>query len=163
MVVVSCMDVRLVELLPKALDLHNGDAKIIKNAGEIISHLFGSIMRSIVPTLYELNADEIFIIGHHGCGMSQTNPKGTLRKAKGRGVATQDVLNTLEYAGIDLEKWLFDFDNVVDSIKNNIELVRNHPLTPKDAPVRGLAIAPDTGKLDLIVDGYKEIPINKNK
>lgn len=163
MVVVSCMDARLVELLPKALDLHNGDAKIIKNAGGIISHPFGSIMRSIVTAVYELNADEIFIIGHHGCGMSQTNPKGTLQKAKERGVATQDVLNTLEYAGIDLEKWLFGFDNVVDSIKNNIELVRNHPLIPKDVPVHGLAIAPDTGKLDLIVDGYKEISTSENK
>ena len=30
--VLSCMDTRLTELLPKALGLRNGDAKIIKNA-----------------------------------------------------------------------------------------------------------------------------------
>ncbi|WP_219837008.1 carbonic anhydrase [Paenibacillus sp. R14(2021)] len=162
MVVVSCMDARLVELLPKALDLHNGDAKIIKNAGGIITHPFGSIMRSIVTAVYELNADEIYIIGHHGCGMSQSNPKGTLQKMLDRGVATPEILSALEYAGIDLHKWLFGFDNVVDSIKANIELVRNHPLIPKDVPVHGLAIAPDTGKLDVIVDGYKELTLNIN-
>lgn len=161
MVVVSCMDARLVELLPKALDLHNGDAKIIKNAGGIISHPFGSIMRSIVTAVYELNADEIFIIGHHKCGMSQSNPKATIQKALDRGVVSQDVINNLEYAGIDLHKWLFGFDNVVDSIKGNIDLVRNHPLIPKDVPVHGLAIDPSTGKLDLVVDGYKEVSVAK--
>lgn len=162
MVVVSCMDARLVELLPKALDLHNGDAKILKTAGGTITHPFGSIMRSIVTAVYELNAEEIYVIGHHGCGMSQSNPKGTLQKILDRGVASSEILSALEYAGIDLHKWLFGFDNVVDSIKGNIELVRNHPLIPKDIPVHGLAIAPDTGKLDVIVDGYKELPVNAN-
>lgn len=32
--VLTCMDTRLTELLPAALGLKNGDAKIIKNAGE---------------------------------------------------------------------------------------------------------------------------------
>ena len=32
MVILSCMDTRLTELLPKALNIKNGDAKIIKNA-----------------------------------------------------------------------------------------------------------------------------------
>ncbi|MFE5429188.1 beta-class carbonic anhydrase [Peribacillus simplex] len=162
MVIVSCMDARLIELLPKALDLHNGDAKILKTAGGTITHPFGSIMRSIVTAVYELNAEEIYVIGHHGCGMSQSNPKGTLQKILDRGVASQEILSALEYAGIDLHKWLFGFDNVIDSIKGNIELVRNHPLIPRDIPVHGLAIAPDTGKLDVIVDGYKELSLNVN-
>ena len=34
--VLTCMDTRLTELLPKALGLKNGDAKIIKNAGGLI-------------------------------------------------------------------------------------------------------------------------------
>lgn len=32
--IVSCMDTRLTELLPAALGLKNGDAKIIKTLGE---------------------------------------------------------------------------------------------------------------------------------
>ena len=31
--IVSCMDTRLIELLPAALGIKNGDVKIIKNAG----------------------------------------------------------------------------------------------------------------------------------
>ena len=37
MAVVACMDARLVELLPQAMGLKNGDATIIKNAGALIS------------------------------------------------------------------------------------------------------------------------------
>src|SRR6476660_87968 len=46
-VVVTCMDTRLVELLPRAMDLRQGDAKVLKTAGAIVSHPFGGIMRSI--------------------------------------------------------------------------------------------------------------------
>ena len=35
--ILSCMDTRLTELLPAALGLKNGDVKMIKNAGGIIS------------------------------------------------------------------------------------------------------------------------------
>ncbi|MGV2686015.1 carbonic anhydrase, partial [Clostridium perfringens] len=37
LVIITCMDTRLVELLPKAMNFKNGDVKIIKNAGAIIS------------------------------------------------------------------------------------------------------------------------------
>lgn len=39
--ILSCMDTRLTELLPAALGIKNGDVKMIKNAGGVISHPFG--------------------------------------------------------------------------------------------------------------------------
>ena len=50
-VVLSCMDTRLTELLPKAMNLKNGDVKLIKNAGATIMHPFGSIMRSVLVAI----------------------------------------------------------------------------------------------------------------
>lgn len=157
MVVVSCMDARLVELLPKALDIHDGDAKVIRNAGGKIASPFDSVMQSVIASVYDLNADEIFLIGHHRCGASQTNPKGTIQKMLDRGVTTPEILSAIEYAGVDLEKWLFGFHDVEDSTQANVDLVRNHPLIPKDVPVHGLVIDPHTGKLNLVVDGYKAL------
>lgn len=66
--IVSCMDTRLIELLPAALGIKNGDVKIIKNAGAIISHPFGSVIRSLMVAIYELGVVEIMIIGHSDCG-----------------------------------------------------------------------------------------------
>lgn len=52
--ILSCMDTRLTELLPAALGIRNGDVKMIKNAGGIISHPFGSVIRSLMVAIYEI-------------------------------------------------------------------------------------------------------------
>ena len=44
--IVTCMDTRLIELLPAALGIRNGDVKIIKNAGATITNPFDSTMRA---------------------------------------------------------------------------------------------------------------------
>ena len=61
------MDTRLTELLPAALGIKNGDVKIIKNAGAIISHPFGSVIRSLLVAIYELGVYEVMIFGHTDC------------------------------------------------------------------------------------------------
>ena len=40
--ILTCMDTRLTSLLPAALGLKNGDVKMIKNAGGVITHPYGS-------------------------------------------------------------------------------------------------------------------------
>src|SRR6266704_1435434 len=70
LVVLTCMDTRLVELLPRAMGFKNGDVKLVKNAGAIVSHPFGSVMRSILLAIYQLGAEEVAVIAHHNCGMA---------------------------------------------------------------------------------------------
>src|SRR5438309_137649 len=100
MVILTCMDTRLIELLPKAMNLKNGDVKIIKNAGAIVSHPFGSVMRSILVAVYALKAQEILVVGHHDCGMTGISPDQILANAKAAGVP-QSTFDTLTQAGID--------------------------------------------------------------
>lgn len=69
--IVTCMDTRLIELLPAALGIRNGDAKLIKNAGGMIVHPFGSAVRSLLISIYELGVEEIMVIGHTDCGVQQ--------------------------------------------------------------------------------------------
>ena len=59
-----------------------------------MSHPFGSIMRSIIVAVYDLHADEICVIGHHGCGMSSIDPDATIRKITESGIS-RDVVATL--------------------------------------------------------------------
>ncbi|HSQ90323.1 carbonic anhydrase, partial [Romboutsia sp.] len=153
-VVLSCMDTRLTDLLPKAMNLKNGDAKIIKNAGAAIMHPFGSIMRSIAVAIYEFEVEEVLIIGHHGCGMCNLNTDDLLNKVAHRGISNETI-NMLSNAGIDVKKWLHGFESVEESIQDSVERIKNHPLIPKDVIVHGLVICPETGKIDIVVDGYK--------
>ncbi|MBO1513123.1 beta-class carbonic anhydrase [Metabacillus bambusae] len=155
LVILSCMDTRLVELLPKAMNIRNGDVKHVKSAGAIVAHPFGSIMRSILVAVYELNADEICVIGHHDCGMSKLNADSFLGHAVERGIS-EETIETLKYSGIDLNRWLKGFDKVEDSVRDSVERIKNHPLLAENIPVHGLVIDPATGKLDVVVNGYED-------
>lgn len=153
LVVLTCMDTRLVELLPRAMDLHNGDIKLLKNAGAIVSHPFGSVMRSILVAVYELGAEEVAVVGHHGCGMTGLSCGRILEKARERGVP-ESVFQTLDHAGVDLRRWLTGFDSPEAGVRASVETVRNHPLLPRGLAVHGMMMDPETGKLDLLIDGY---------
>jgi len=153
LIIVTCMDTRLVELLPKAMNVRNGDVMMIKVAGGVVTHPFGSVMRSIFVALFKLEAQEIAVVGHHGCGMVDLNADDLLRRTEAAGISA-DVLRTLTHSGIQLGDWLAGFKRVEDSVRASVELIRNHPLLPATLPVHGLVMDPETGKLDLVVDGY---------
>ena len=156
LLILTCMDSRLVELLPRAMDLRNGDVKILKNAGALVTHPFGSVMRSILVAVFNLGVCEIAVVGHHGCGMTGLSCTGILDKAMARGVSPA-TLTTLRNSGIDFEQWLRGFDKVEDGVLQSVEMIRRHPLLPSGIPVHGLIISPETGKLDLLCDGYVQI------
>ncbi|MDC3417681.1 beta-class carbonic anhydrase [Aquibacillus salsiterrae] len=152
-VIFTCMDTRLVELLPKALNIKNGDVKMVKNAGAILRDPYDSVMKSLIVATYALEADEIFVIGHHKCGMTGFNREkleGLLSKRD----MPKETLNQLEANGINVEDWIKGFDKVEDSVKNSVEVIRNHPMLPPSIPVHGLVIDPETGGLDLVENGY---------
>ena len=89
--IVTCMDTRLVELLPAALGLRNGDVKMIKNAGGTITNPFDSTMRSLLVAVYELGVNEIMIIGHTGCGVQGMNASKMLGLMRSRGVSDEHI------------------------------------------------------------------------
>ncbi len=148
--IVSCMDARLTELLPAALGLRNGDAKLIKNAGGIISHPFGSAIRSLLIAIYELDVKEILVIGHTDCGARHTDAKQLIEKMKARGVH-QESIDMVEYFGIDFERWLGGFNDLDTSVVKSVETIRNHPLIPSGIQVYGFVIDSYTGKMTKVV------------
>ncbi|EGT3616750.1 carbonic anhydrase [Clostridium perfringens] len=155
LVILSCMDTRLTELLPKAMNIKNGDAKIIKNAGATIMHPFGSIVRSILVAIYEFNAEDVLVVGHHGCGMSNLNSIDMIKKIEERGIK-EETISTIKHCGIDVEKWLHGFGCVEESVKESVTALRNHPLMPSDINIHGLIIDPHTGELEVVINGYEE-------
>lgn len=147
--IVTCMDTRLTELLPAALGLKNGDAKIIKNAGGMISHPFGSAVRSLLIAIYELGVTDIMIIGHTDCGVQKMDSQKVLEDMKARGIP-EDNIRLIGSCGIHLENWLRGFDEVRDAVKSSVSLLRHHPLFPKDVAICGYVMDSVTGELSLV-------------
>lgn|SRR5690625_3503125 len=149
MVIFTCMESRLVELLPRALNIQNGDVKMLKNAGAIIRKPFDSIMKSILVAIYELKAEEVTVIGHHDCGMSHVDTTSLYDKMTERGIEDKTLL-TIKNSGIDFEEEFHGFDTVEKSVEQSVSIIRNHPLLPAHIKVHGLVIDPGTGKVDVV-------------
>ena len=158
MVVFTCMESRLVELLPKALNIQNGDVKMLKNAGAIIRKSYDSIIKSILVAVYGLQAKEVVVIGHHDCGMSHVDTDDLKQKMADRGV-TEDTFKALDYSGVEFEKEFHGFKTVEESIEQSVEIIREHPLLPSDILVHGLVIDPGTGKVDVVSLDEREVSI----
>lgn len=144
--IVTCMDTRLVQLLPAALGIKNGDVKIIKNAGGTITNPFDSTVRSLLVAIYELGVNEVMIIGHTTCGVQGMDGAEMLDLMRKRGI-DEEHISLMKHCGIDLESWLHGFDNTDEAVLETVDLVRNHPLVPKDIIVKGYIMDSVTGEL----------------
>jgi len=144
--IVTCMDTRLVQLLPAALGLRNGDVKIIKNAGGTITNPFDSTMRSLLVAVYELGVNEIMVIGHTGCGVQGMNAAEMLHLMRERGISEEHI-KLMRHCGIDLDSWLHGFEDSTDAVLETVDLISNHPLMAADVRVAGYIMDSTTGEL----------------
>jgi len=144
--IVTCMDTRLIELLPAALGLRNGDFKIIKNAGGTITNPFDSTMRSLLVAVYELGVNEIMVIGHTGCGVQGMNAAEMLHLMRKRGVSEEHI-TLMRHCGIDLDGWLHGFEDTSEAVSETVDLIGKHPLMAADVRVRGYIMDSTTGEL----------------
>lgn len=147
--IVTCMDTRLVKLLPAALGIKNGDVKIIKNAGGTITNPFDSTVRSLLVAIYELGVNEIMIIGHTTCGVQGMDGAEMLHLMRERGI-DEEHISLMKHCGIDLEAWLHGFDETDAAVLETVDLIKNHPLVPKDVIVKGYIMDSETGELNPI-------------
>lgn len=141
--VLTCMDTRLTELLPRALGLRNGDAKIIKNAGAVIPTPWDSAMRSLIVAVYELGVREIMVVAHTTCGACHMSFAHFRKEMLERGIPE----SSLQREDIDLDAWLEGFHDTEASVRKTVDTIVHHPLIPQDITVRGFIIDSATGEL----------------
>jgi len=154
----TCMDTRLVEFLEPAMGIKRGEVKVIKNAGNSITGSFASTIRSLVVAIFELNVKEIMVIGHLDCGITHCTAKNIIEKMLSRGIS----LDAIRMVETELELWLDQFQNPLDNVKSVVYKIRCNPLIPKDIPIHGLIFNPNTGAIDVIIDGYKSNVVEYN-
>ena len=147
--VLTCMGTRLTELLPAALGLRNGDAKIIKNAGGVITHPYGSVVRSLLVAILELGVEEIMVIGHTDCGVQGMDAEKMLDMLIRRGIPREHI-DIVRRSGIDLNKWLEGFSSVEQSVSETVSALKSHPLIPDSITIQGFIMDSVTGELSFV-------------
>ena len=133
--VLTCMDARLEPL--KFLGLELGEAHIIRNGGGRASE---DAIRSLVISNTHLGTNEFLIIHHSDCGM-----EGFTQEEMGK--LLKEKLNTIEGEFVN---WLSIADRI-ESIKNDVMHIRNHPLVAQDIKISGLLFNTKTGELTQII------------
>lgn len=134
--VVTCMDARLHP--EKFLGLDVGDAHVIRNAGGRVSE---DAIRSLVISERLLGTDEVVVIHHTGCGMLTFQNEDLIAKIK-------------EDLGVDATgRDFLPFPDLEQSVRDDVETLRDSDLIPDDISVSGAIYDVETGELREVVRG----------
>ncbi|MCA1819179.1 MAG: carbonic anhydrase [Halobacteriales archaeon] len=135
--VVACMDTR--HNVEKVLGLKHGDAKVIRNAGNLLDD---GTLRSLVVAVHLLGVRHIAILGHTKCGMTLVG-RGEFRIAKSIAATTEVPLHDVMRP--DFQRWLGGFEDAGENVRHSVQLIRSHPLMPKGIEVLGLLYDNESG------------------
>ena len=128
--IVTCMDSRL-HVAP-ALGLALGDAHILRNAGGRVTD---DMIRSLVISQQQMGTREIVVLHHTDCGAQTFNNEDFQEHLKcelGVDVSGQDFL---------------PFQDVDESVREDMKLLRESPLIPDDVVISGAVYDVDTGRM----------------
>lgn len=154
-IILSSLDPSLADLLPQTMNLSQGLTRTIQNGNGMISHPFGSIMRSIIFSIYDLEAREVFVIGQKDVNDPEiTNTAFPNKMLENK--QFQRKIKTLQHAGINIDKWLEGYNHPSDGLRQSVHMIKNHPLLPNHVLVHGLLLDAKTGEMDIIINGTHE-------
>jgi carbonic anhydrase len=154
--VLTCMDARLDPA--QFAGAAEGDAHVIRNAGGRASD---DAIRSLVISYKLLGTREFFVIHHTDCGMqfftndvirgllassletAELTPEGFRDIGKGPGSHAAEYI-----------EWLTIRDPR-QSVIDDVERIRNHPLVPQRIPVHGFIYDVHSGKLIEVEEARK--------
>ena len=128
--IVTCRDSRL-HVAP-ALGLALGDAHILRNAGGRVTD---DMIRSLVISQQQMGTREIVVLHHTDCGAQTFNNEDFQEHLKcelGVDVSGQDFL---------------PFQDVDESVREDMKLLRECPLIPDDVIISGAVYDVDTGSM----------------
>ncbi|TFY53086.1 hypothetical protein EVG20_g10273 [Dentipellis fragilis] len=137
--IVTCMDGRLD---PAAhLGLKEGDAAVIRNAGGLVSEA----LRSLIISQRLLGTREVAVFHHTDCGMLHFNTPQLRNIVKDAAPGDADIAARID--AIDFH----EFSDVEESIKKDVEWLKEQPLIPEDIAITGWVYEVETGKVRQVV------------
>lgn len=142
--VVACMDTRYA--VERVLGLEHGDAKVIRNAGNLLDD---GALRSLLVAVHLLKVEKVAVMGHTKCGMIRLG-RGEFDLAHSINERTDVSLH--EAMRPDFQRWLGGFSDPEDNIHRSMDLILQHPYMPPGLEVVGLIYDNETGRVRPVGD-----------
>jgi carbonic anhydrase len=153
--ILTCMDARLDPA--KYAGLAEGDAHVIRNAGGRATE---DAIRSLVISYKLLGTREWFVIHHTDCGM-ETFSNDVIRGLLAKSLEPATFDGTWKDTGRgpgsragEFIEWLPVVDQS-QSVVDDVQRIRTHPLVPRDLPIYGYIFDVKTGRLNEVADATR--------
>lgn len=150
--VLACMDERMP--VDEALGIRadtpvgGGDAHLFRNAGGIVTD---DAIRSAMLTINFFGTREIVVLQHTGCGMLSANGYDLEKALKEKGIFAHETKKAIDVDDVPMDpslpelslqkgnfaRWIGMMDDVDQTCIKCVELLRNHPLIPKEIIISG--------------------------
>ena len=129
--IVTCMDSRIEPL--EMVGLKIGDAKILRSPGGRVDH---NTLEALVIAVHLLGVQRILVVGHTRCAMASST--------------TQELRDRIEESAGQDASWLTITATVdqIESLADDVQKLRTHPLVPETVTVGGFIYDVDTGALE---------------
>jgi carbonic anhydrase len=154
MAILTCMDARMDPA--KFCGLAEGDAHVIRNAGGRASD---DAIRSLVVSCKLMGTTDWFVIHHTGCGM-QAYTDEQIRHMLG--LESEDVQNAAaawkhvwKSARTPANMEWMTFTDLVQSIVEDVERIRTHPLVPASVAIYGYIYHIHHGTLEPVAEANR--------
>ncbi|KAF9455021.1 carbonic anhydrase, partial [Macrolepiota fuliginosa MF-IS2] len=135
LIVVTCMDARVEPASQLGIEL--GDAHVIRNAGGAAREA----LRSIIISQRLLGTREIAVFHHTGCGMLTFNSEQLRDIVRDAHPGDDDVAKAVN--AIDF----LEFPTLEESVKADVQFLKENPLVLKDTTITGWIYEVETGKV----------------
>jgi carbonic anhydrase len=127
--VLACMDSRLDP--NKLLDLQDGDAHVIRNAGGVVSD---DALRSLALSQHLMGTEEIVLIHHTDCGLLT--------------ITDDEFAAKLEHETGERPDWrAHAFDDLEQNVRASIERLKQSPFVPRTDNIKGFVYEVESGRL----------------
>jgi carbonic anhydrase len=147
--IITCSDPRLVGIIEHALGMKSGDAFFIKTAGPTTTGEGADLLRSVVLTTLMGGVREVLVLGHTDCMMTKLSTVKMQDAMRNAGIPEGSVPPS------SLMEWMGGFVSERENVVSLVKLLRKAPLVPKDVLIHGAVIDTSTGKLTIVIDGFK--------
>jgi carbonic anhydrase len=144
--IVTCMDSRLVDFLPRALGVGRGDADWVASAGHAITPYDNAVVRSVAISVYLHRVSDVLVVGHTTCGAaSDVLPFSTAMEEAG--VPRSAV------GGVDLREFFGLVPSPETNVRQVVDALRRSPVIPPEVLIHGLLVDTVSGGLSVVVRG----------
>lgn len=152
LLVVTCMDPLLTTLLPRAMGVGTEETFMIRVAGNRADGPEGDPVRSVVTALVLGFATEVFLVGHTDCLMSTASTSAVMDGMQKTGLRRET------FGGRDIRSWIGLLASIRSNALEAAKVIRGSPFLPPGTPVHALVVDTESGKLEILANGYQLIP-----